>query len=65
MPRLQDFLLKIAVWGKATVRRAVLQLPLGAPKPAERLTIACRTRRGPPVAGLRRIREAEATSGVG
>ena len=40
VPRLRDFLLKIAVWVKATVRRIVLHLPLGAPAQAEWLGIA-------------------------
>ena len=40
VPRLRDVLLKIAVWVKATVRRIVLHLPLGAPAQPEWLGIA-------------------------
>ena len=51
VPRLRDFLLKIAVWVKATVRRVVLHLPQGAPAEAEWLAIARRLGGvGPPVA---------------
>ena len=51
VPRLRDFLLKIAVWVKATVRRVVLHLPRGAPAQAEWLAIARNLGGvGPPVA---------------
>lgn len=51
VPRLRDFLLKIAVWVKVTVRRVVLHLPQGAPAEAEWLAIARKLGGvGPPVA---------------
>ena len=53
VPRLRDFLLKIAVWVKATVRRVVLHLPRGAPAEAEWLVIARNLGAvRPPVAGV-------------
>lgn len=53
VPRLRDFLLKIAVRVRATVRRIVLHLPLGAPAQAEWLAIARNLGGvGPPVAGV-------------
>ena len=52
VPRLRDFLLKIAVWVKATATRIVLHLPLGAPTRADWLAIARNLGGvGPPVAG--------------
>ena len=52
VPRLRDLLLKIAVRVKATARRIVLHLPLGAPAQAEWLAIARNLGAvGPPVAG--------------
>ena len=53
VPRLRDFLLKIAVRVQVTVRRIVLHLPLGAPAAAEWVAIAGHLGGvGPPVAGV-------------
>ena len=53
VPRLRDFLLKIAVWVKVTVRRVVLHLPRGAPAETEWLVIARNLGAvGSPVAGV-------------
>lgn len=51
-PRSRDFLLKIAVWVKSTVRRVVLHLPQAAPAQAEWQRITRRlVREGPALAG--------------